>query len=325
MNANAEPAPRTSGPNHHTAPASRACSACPGAPLGAPPGTPPGGPEAWPRGLAVALTLMLGCAGAGADDGLGGFDCLVKPRSVAEVSTRAPDGVLAEFLVARGDRVKTGQVIARLDSEVEQATLDLAEARAKMKAELAERRESLAFAERELARLAQLVERKAVSFTDKDKAATEAATARLRLERALEEQQLAVLDAARARELLGRRQVLSPVDGVVMELLLAVGESAKDRPVARIAEIDPLNVELIVPVDFFGRIRLGESAQLTPRYPGARSQTAVVTVVDPVVDAASDTFGVRLQLPNPGGQIPGGVRCDVRFPTVGAAGSGASQ
>jgi hypothetical protein len=42
-------------------------------------------------------------------------------------------------------------------------------------------------------------------------------------------------------------------------------------------------------------------------------QTATVTVVDRVVDAASDTFGVRLLLPNPDYRIPGGVRCEIRF------------
>jgi RND family efflux transporter MFP subunit len=252
-----------------------------------------------------------------AADDLTGFDCLIKPRSVAEVSARG-DGVLAKFLVARGDRVKEGQVIASLDSEVEKATLDLSLARARMKAEIAELRESFAFAERELARFAQLVERKAVSYTEKDKAATAAATARLRLERVLEEQQLATLEADRARELLERRQVLSPVDGVVMELLRAVGESVKDHPIARIAEINPLNVELIVPVNFFGRISLGQTGEVLPRYPGALAQHAVVTVVDPIVDAASDTFGVRLKLPNPGGLIPGGVRCEIRFEGMGS-------
>jgi hypothetical protein len=32
-------------------------------------------------------------------------------------------------------------------------------------------------------------------------------------------------------------------------------------------------------------------------------------VIDPVIDAASNTFGVRLILPNPGNRIPAGVRC----------------
>jgi hypothetical protein len=35
--------------------------------------------------------------------------------------------------------------------------------------------------------------------------------------------------------------------------------------------------------------------------------------VDRVVDPASDTFGIRLELPNPGGKITAGLHCTVRF------------
>ena len=35
--------------------------------------------------------------------------------------------------------------------------------------------------------------------------------------------------------------------------------------------------------------------------------------IDRVVDAASNTFGVRLEIANPEYEVPGGVRCDVRF------------
>jgi len=37
-----------------------------------------------------------------------------------------------------------------------------------------------------------------------------------------------------------------------------------------------------------------------------------VTLVNPVVDSASDTFRVRLELPNPQYRIPAGVTCSAR-------------
>lgn len=263
-----------------------------------------------PASLLAATLLAVVPVPRAAD--LAGYDCLIKPRSVADVAALG-DGVLAEFLVARGDTVTPGQVVARLDRDLEQATVDLAEAKAGMQAQIAELRESLAFAERELARVAQLAERKVATFKEVDKAKTDVATARLRLEGAREEQRLAGLELVRARDLLERRAVLSPVHGVVMERLLAVGESARDKPILRIAEVDPLNVELIVPVADYGRLTVGTPAEVLPRYPGAGPHQARVAIVDPILDAASDTFGVRLELPNPGGRIPGGVRCEVRF------------
>jgi multidrug efflux pump subunit AcrA (membrane-fusion protein) len=180
-------------------------------------------------------------------------------------------------------------------------------------AEIDELREALAFAERERRRLEQLGSAKAVSFTEQDKAVTEARRAALRLAQALEQQQIARLELARAERLLENRTLSSPVDGVVVERLMSPGESAQNRPIVRLAKIDPLYVEIIVPVERFGRIAAGMEALVEPRYPGAQVHRARVSVVDPVVDAASDTFGVRLTLPNPDLAIPGGVRCSIRF------------
>jgi hypothetical protein len=38
-----------------------------------------------------------------------------------------------------------------------------------------------------------------------------------------------------------------------------------------------------------------------------------LTIVDKLIDAASSTFGVRLELPNAEQMMPSGLRCLVRF------------
>jgi hypothetical protein len=50
---------------------------------------------------------------------------------------------------------------------------------------------------------------------------------------------------------------------------------------------------------------------LKGRYP------AKITVVDSVFDAASGTFGVRLEMKNRKAAIPGGIRCQVEFAALG--------
>jgi membrane fusion protein (multidrug efflux system) len=47
--------------------------------------------------------------------------------------------------------------------------------------------------------------------------------------------------------------------------------------------------------------------------PVGSEREGVVSVVDRVIDAASGTFGVRLELPNPNYELPAGLRCRVRF------------
>lgn len=259
----------------------------------------------------LGLLCMRGASGAFAEE-LAGFDCLVDPYLVSDVSTRE-EGVLEELLVKRGDLVEKGQAVARLDAEIEEATVALAQAKANLSGEIQERRERLAFLRRELKRLRDLRANKAVSSRDVDEAASEAHRAKLFLEQAKEKEQLARLELVRAEKVLGNRTIHSPVKGIVVDTLLSPGESVENRPLVQIAQVDPLKVEVIVPVEYFGAIAVGAKAEVLPRYPHAQAHTATVTVVDRVVDAASDTFGVLLELPNEGYEIPGGVRCEIRF------------
>ena len=83
------------------------------------------------------------------------------------------------------------------------------------------------------------------------------------------------------------------------------------------AEIDPLYVEVYVPLKQFGRIRIGMQAEVYPEEPVGGIYKAIVTVVDQALDAASGTIGVRLELPNPNYLIPPGLKCQVRFAGIG--------
>jgi multidrug efflux pump subunit AcrA (membrane-fusion protein) len=124
---------------------------------------------------------------------------------------------------------------------------------------------------------------------------------------------VAALELAQQRQVLDQRTIRSPVDGVVVERMLGPGERVGDGKIVKIARIDPLNVEVIAPVELLGRIRVGMSGEVRfgALVPG--THRASVVVVDRVVDAASGTFGVRLHLANPEGRIPAGIKCTVRF------------
>jgi hypothetical protein len=65
----------------------------------------------------------------------------------------------------------------------------------------------------------------------------------------------------------------------------------------------------------FDTIRPGMRATVVPEFPGDRVHVASVTIVDRIIDAASGTFGARLDLPNPDGTIPAGLHCQAQFLT----------
>ncbi len=145
----------------------------------------------------------------------------------------------------------------------------------------------------------------------KDEAETDLALAKAKLQRARKNKKVAKLELKRAEENLKRRTVTSPITGVVVARFKSPGEFVEEEPIVKLAQMDPLRVEVVVPVSAFGSIKPGMRAEITPEASGVFNGT--VSIVDSVADAASGTFGVRVELPNPDHRLPGGLKCRIRF------------
>ncbi len=241
------------------------------------------------------------------------YDCIMEPRSTIELGS-ADEGILAELLVERGDIVKQGQSVARLNDNQERLQVDRARIKAESDVDVRSSRAQAEFRLREEKRLADLYATKVVPEKDYEQARIESRLAELALEAAETEFEVAKVDYQHAREKLARRSIKSPVNGVVVNITMSLGEYVhKQATVMTIAEIDPLNVEVFVPVDHYGTIVAGTEAEVMPEEPVGGVYTTSVAVADKVFDAASRTFGIRLILPNPQFKLPAGVRCKVRF------------
>jgi len=263
------------------------------------------------------LLALVPAAAIAADDDLPEYQCLIEPYLSVNVGT-AVNGVIDEIYVDRSSMVKKGDELVQLQSSLEQVTVQLARTRAERGAEVQASKTNLAFNHRKHSRLRKLHREKLVPDHQIDEAATEMELANLQLQQAEKDSEIAKLELLQAREALNLRTVKSPIDGVVVERFKAPGEFVEDAPVLKIAQLDPLRVEVVVPVSAFGRITQGMQAKIHPEVPLGRQLVATVTLVDRVIDAASGTFGVRLELPNTDYSVPGGLRCSVQF----LAGSG---
>lgn len=243
------------------------------------------------------------------------FDCVIEARQAVDVRASA-EGVIESVLVRRGDTVKKGQPLARLASGPELAALNLARSRATMEGEMKAAEARVGITKKKWERADELHNKGFVSANAKDEAEAEFRLATEQLRAAQESRKLAELEVKRSEEVIAQRSVHSPVNGVVVALLLNPGELASSNqkdPILKLMEIDPLNVELILPVSQYGKIKTGQRAKVMPEQPVGGSYSAAVEVVDPTLDAASGTFGVRLRLPNPGNRIPAGVKCRALF------------
>jgi len=260
--------------------------------------------------LAFAAALLLARAATASE-----FDCMIEARQSVEIRSSV-EAVIESVRVRRGDVVKKGQILLTLESGPERAALALAHSRASNQGDINLSEARLDIASKKLRRAEDLFKQNFISANSRDEAHAEFRLASEELLRARENQRLAGLEAQRAAEVLMLRTIRSPINGVVVDVMRRPGEfgaiSFKD-PIMTLAEIHPLHVEAILPSTMYGRITLGQRALVLPEQPiGGRYETAV-SVVDRVVDAASGTMGVRLELANPKGAIPAGVRCRVQF------------
>ena len=238
--------------------------------------------------------------------------CLIEPSVVVDVGSPVI-GVIERVLVERGDIVRKGQVVAQLDSKVERAAVAVAVARAQNEAEVVSAQQAQDFAKRKQDRNESLYRQNYISNQALDQAATESRLADAKFSQAQEQRVMATQEVKLSRAQLAQRTIYSPVSGVVVERYMSAGERIEEKPIVRLAAIDPLRVELILPSTQFGRIRTGQPARVQPDLPGAKEHPARVTVVDRVIDPASNTFRVRLELPNSGFGLPSGLRCKVAF------------
>lgn len=244
------------------------------------------------------------------------YACLMEPYQRIEV--RSPVEALIDTVhVDRGSYVKQGQVLVTLDRGVEKAALELSRYRAVMEGEAKVAQARLSYSQEKLRRREELRRQNFISAQDRDDTLAELRVAEADLIQAKDNTQLSMLENKRLEEVLKLRELVAPFNGVVTERLQHPGELSFTgegaRPILKLAQINPVRVEVVLPVALYGRIRAGGKALVMPEPPLQGSYRATVKTVDKVVDSASGTFGVLMELPNPKGTLPVGVKCKVSF------------
>lgn len=234
--------------------------------------------------LLIVIAAMIPLGAWAQEDGR--YECLMEPA--VDISLSSPvAGVIESISVDRGSPVEEGQVLAKLEAAAEQAAVELARAK-------------LEFGQRKVARTKELYSENFTSEYSVDEAVTEA--------------RLAAVELEQAQTILQRKTIRSPITGLVVDKIADVGEFVDDDEILTLVKLDPLHIEVVVPVDHLDSISTGMQATVYPQQPVGGEYRAEVVTVDQVVDAASGTFGVRLALPNADGELPAGLRCMVLFP-----------
>lgn len=254
----------------------------------------------------------------------GEFDCLIEPKQIVDIRPSTP-GIVDKIWVDRGDRVHTGQVLVTLDSGLEEASVELAKYRSTMEGSIRASESRVEFAAIKHNRREELYTQKFVSAQERDEAAAERRLAEAELIEARDNRRVAELETRRASEQLRLRTVKSPFNGVVVDRMMHPGELADTsdsrKVILKLADITSLYVEALLPIEAYGKIESGQTLEVVPEALGG-TYKAKVRIVDKTMDAASGTFGVRLEIPNEDLKLPAGIRCKLTVPNANVRASG---
>lgn len=193
----------------------------------------------------------------------------VRPRKEAQVAAKVTGRILTIDAIP-GTRVKTGDVIAKIDVGELDASLTRAEA-------------ALAQAERDLARFLSLRESGAIAIAE--------------YEQAESRERMAAASVQEMKTLVDNATITAPFDGTITRRYLEPGDfGAPGRPLFAMEDSSLLRLEINVAEALSGTMAVG--GKLRVEIGGADANfEGVISEVAPAADVGSRTFLVKLDLP----------------------------
>jgi RND family efflux transporter MFP subunit len=235
----------------------------------------------------------------------------LEPKFYADVKTQIP-GLVREVLVTEWVRVRKGQPLARIDLAETEAQVKRGEAGIESaRAGLAQVQVAAVRSERELARMLKLKEAGLATQQSVDDARTEADAARVRIDAARAQLKVSEEECRQLRARLAKGFVSSPLDGVVAQRDVNVGDLASDaaagKPIFRIVDNRLLNLTVTVPSTASARVKIGQPLEFSVDSFPNRSFTGRVMFINPELSATDRSLKVIAEVTNDPEILKGGL------------------
>ncbi|MCL4844740.1 MAG: efflux RND transporter periplasmic adaptor subunit [Bryobacteraceae bacterium] len=232
----------------------------------------------------------------------------LRPKEQVDVTAKVT-GRVELIRLNVGDRVKVGDLVAVLeDSEIQQQVRRATASQEVVRATLEQRRAELANAQADLERSRQLMEGGLIPRQEYESKQTSfrVVQAQVQLTQAQGEQAQAELNELRIR--LEQMKIVSPIDGIVAERFVDVGAViSPSTPVIRVVNLSTLITRANVPEREVAKLRLGNRAQVVVDAFGDQTFEGKVSRISPVMDAATRSALVEVEILN----RDGGLRAEM--------------
>jgi membrane fusion protein (multidrug efflux system) len=198
-------------------------------------------------------------------------------------------GEVREIFVEEGDEVKSGEILARLDGD-------------RLRLEMEQAGANLRKLERDYQRNVDLKDRGLISAGDFEKIQYEMEALQASFD-------LAALE-------LGYTEIRAPIDGVISERFIKLGNTIDvNAPTFHVTSFEPLISYLHVPEREYRRIDPGQEVNIIVDALAGEEFIASVSRVSPVVDPATGTFKISIEVSDPTRRLKPGMfgRIDIVY------------
>ncbi len=262
----------------------------------------------------LGVFLVAFCLQTTRGDEVGTVQGFTEPVESIDVAAMEA-GSISEVLIRRGQRVRKGEVIVRLNDEVLRESRAAVEAEATSVANI----EALDI-EREVKQgryetLKRLHEAGSGSQEEVKMAKADFEVASKKVEAAKEQLGIAKL---RLRELdarIAQRRILSPIDGIVVDVKKKRGEyvAAEELHVATVVRLEELRAVFFVPTEMATEMNVQEGRRFKVHIPLIRRDVdSRLEYVAPVTEPDSGLVRVHLLIANERETYRSGVRCQLK-------------
>src|SRR5262245_26993186 len=190
-------------------------------------------------------------------------------------------GIVDQILFESGDAVREGQTLAILDTRQEQAQMAAAEAQRVL-------------ARLNFNRMQELLDQQVISKAEYDSATAQSRETEARV--------------GEIRAAIERKTIRAPFSGMLGIRQVNKGQYlAGGDPVVTLQSLNPIYVNVGVPQQAIGQVRVGRGVRITDENLGNVAFDGRVTAIDSVVDQTARNIQVQATLANPDGKLRPGM------------------
>lgn len=244
------------------------------------------------------------------------MEAFTEPYRVIKLAAPEP-GRIAVIHVQRGSRVEAGQLLVELDTQVQNASLRVAQQKASATARVNALKVESARKQRRYKTILELSHEGGGTPDELLDAEAEQQIAELNVHAAEEEIEQFKLELQQLEAQIEQRRIHSKIAGIVTEVPLEVGEfvSTAEPHVVTVVDLSQLRITFFIPTEV--ALTLETRQQLAIHISGrAQPVTGLIEYVGPVTQADSGRVRVDVVVDNARGELRSGLRCSMGKPSL---------